>query len=1413
MPVIRQKQQSFTNRIAVPRLDSGGTELWESISRNASSIAEIAFKKRDEAAVKDSKNVANQYSNEELTLLDPNTGEPKVLSDYDFNPRAEEAFSTIIKQRYVNTISNNIELRSKEFRLNSNSPAEYKSNMSHYLAELSNGAEGGFFKNHIESVGTQRLALTHLEFLATDKKEQQERQRVLFSQDINSSIEEYKTNLINNVPIEELTKAREKIFNNFQPALLSKTLTAPQIANYTKSIKIAEAVSSTSATYNSLSNTTKKLAYLEKMKVNPETIPIFNLLDAKSRATVFENLNGIRRVQEAVATNEVEIAVNQSENKLSVVTASINSNNFSNQTNNIYKRYRNTYSRIILHELNSQDGSSIVDQIRTLNLDENLTNDAKKKTINNFAQGVFEPLYQDLASLTSTNEEKNLITSILSRGSVLESDDVSENVDRVLNSIFDLEHVIKRQHLFPDEKIFNTLTEIYGKSLNKSELNLNSAEAAKELKIQNARNFDKKIIAKYDMGKNPAQVFQNYAELKIIGNDAERNQAESAITSSWLSLIGNMPTEQRDALLEHLKLGGQSDLILTPENELLIETIQTDFDLAETLTSSLETWQKNFKDTTKYKTGEAENAFNTELRLETLIKDNKESLTIYETLINNKDFKNIPLTEQDKFRNKAQDALQNTNVIRINELNLQDLNSVLAYHVLDEAGKKEARKALSPEALKVAVLHDTLLSTQYSGGTDSVSFNKSIKATIDSKITSMKDFIAKQKIIEKEKVISTNWQNGNLHINDSNRKLVNKFLKNQDYFGPDGLFSGEPNYNSEQQNLLLLNEIVPEEFISLAKDIATNSNIGDVGSSVSDLFYDNNGVKTPVNTNQFMKIIHFAQKAVEERRTGQWNMKHEDIVRLSEFSNLISDGNNRINSYEDAVNYFRAEELKPKITSEEINKVSDSINGLTTSSKTNKSNKTVGNDGEEIIIYPDSLAVLIAPKIYGKSKNETERITQHYAQYFTPEFPIFHGLVNTGNDSGAVTSNQHLSASLMEAAIDYNITITPKTTATFMGEVYSAHIDASETLNALSNDNNFKVIISGNTLANAVFPAEFADVVLDFAQMNSFANLHNPPSILGMVDYVVPNFLDGGFSGEKLSMWNDETTALLDMSASQETNLDGTLKIVTPSRFNLISGAVDIAIPDTVFGKKMPWYNEISKDRDLFMEYAFGGDDKLKEARRYLSGINNDVNDPQYQSLKKWLKKNHNFDLETMSVYMKKTDDGFIMFDSNDNIISKGEGENKKPINVLLPKDNEALLEQNRNEMESLAAAGLADREAELLYLSKEELLARQERITKGIEHNKILYDMNENDSFNKKLMRFIAKGRVGSLTNNLTEEKNMILDKKSIPIINWFKKNQNKVPFKNDTNVFNPLGDSKFRKLYNTPISNPFKNKTNVFE
>lgn len=1408
MPVIRQKQQSFTNRIAIPRLDGGGTELWESISRNASDVAEIAFKKRDEAAVKDSQNVANQYSNEELTLLDPNTGEPKVLSDYDFNPRAEEAFSTIIKQRYVNTITNNIELRSKEFRLNSNSPAEYKSNMAHYLAELSNGAEGGFFKNHIESVGTQRLALTHLEFLATDKKEQQEKERVLFSQEISSSIEKYKKDLINNVPIEELTKTRKQIFNNFQPALLSKTLTAPQIADYTKSIKIAEAVSATSATYNSLSNTTKKLAYLEKMKLNPEEIPFFNLLDAKSRATVFENLNGIRRVQEAVTANEVEIAVNQSENQLSVVTASINSNNFSNQTNDIYKKHPNSYSKIILQNIDSQDGSSIVEQIRTLNLDKNLTNDAKKKTINNFAQGVFEPLYQDLASLTSTNEEKNLITSILSRGSVLESDDVSEDVDRVLNSIFDLEYVIKRQDLFPDEKIFNTLTEIYGKSLNKSELNLNSAKAAEELKIQNARNFDKKIIAKYNMGKNPAQVFQNYAELKIIGNDAERKQARSAITNSWLSLIGNMPTEQRDALLEHLKLGGQSDLTLTPENELLIETIQTDFDLAEILTSSLETWQKNFKDTTKFKAREAEIAVNTELRLEELIRNNKESINIYELLINSKDFKNIPLTEQDKFRNKAQDALQNTNVIRINELNLQDLNSVLAYHVLDEAGKKEARKTLSPEALKVAVLHDTLLSTQYSGGTDSVSFNKSIKATIDSKITSMKDFIAKQKIIEKEKVISTNWQNGNLYINDSNRKLVNKFLKNQDYFGPDGLFSGEPNYNSNQENLLLLNEIVPEEYISVAKNIATNSNIGDVGSSVSDLFFDNNGVKTPVNTNQFMKIIHFAQKAVEERRTGQWNMKHEDIVRLSEFSNLISDGNNRINSYEDAVNYFRAEALKPKLTSSEIKTVSESINGLTTSS-----NKTVGNDGEETIIYPDSLAILIAPKIYGKSKTETERITQHYAQYFIPEFPVFHGLVNTGNDSGAVTSNQHLSASLMEAAIDYGIAITPKTTAFFMGEVYSAHIDASKTLNALSNDNNFKVIVSGNTLANAVFPAEFADIVLDFAKVNSFANLHNPPSILGMVDYVIPDMFDSGFSGEKLSIWNDETTALLSMSASQERNLDGTLKIVTPSRFNLISGAVDIAVPDTVFGKKMPWYNEISKDRDLFMEYAFGGDDKIKEAKRYLSGISNDVNDPQFQSLKKWLKKNHNFDLETMSVYMKKTDNGFLMFDSNDNIISTGEGEKKKPINVLLAKDNEALLEQNRIEMESLAAAGLADREADFFYLSKEELLARQERITKGIEHNKILYDINENDSFDKKLMRFVARGRVGSLTNNLTEEKNMILDKKSIPIINWFKKNTNRIPFRNDNNVFNPLGDSKFRKIYNTPISNPFKNKTNVFE
>tara|TARA_R110002012_G_scaffold140155_2_gene297655 strand:- start:4018 stop:8259 length:4242 start_codon:yes stop_codon:yes gene_type:complete len=1413
MPVIRQKPERLTQPINVTRTNTGGAELWETISNNASELTNIVLKKREAQSINQAQDIANLYSNDEITALDPVTNEPKILSEYNFNPQADAAFEQIIQQRFSDTINNSIQLKDKELYQNSPTAEAYKKSMSQYLAELSNGVENGAYKNLIESVGTQRLSLTHLNFLAEEKKANQEKIQRETSLIVNSKVDDYINNLDNNVDLKTLANSREDLFNRLQPAVDSGSITFPQKQQLKRKIQIAEAGLFLRSEYIKLKTERKKAEFINGLVKRPEDYPFFKVLDTKSRNSVIESISAIKRTDDNIAQIEAKELKNLVSNKLTNVNELNNQNNYLD----IYNENPKAYARVVTD--NQIELITILDQYK-----KDFSEDDYNKTVNNILTNTYEPLIQDLIHQTKNQEEKSLYKAILSRGNLHNVDVLDNKAERILSDIFKLKSVYKRLGL-ESPKAFKNLSERYNNGTDNSSLEKITKENNLKIKQNNLKKFNKELNINLEIKdkKSLSKAIEYFNNIVITGTADQKKDATLILRDNLKAEIDDLGFGETQAILEHLQLDGNSELPLSLKAQNIINAINdTEGDFKSKIITNIKDYVQNFRETASFKTKENEANLLVSQEIDDFIKNYFDN-DIHAKLINMPNFKTLGEVAQNKFRTNAQDILENLNVIGISVLDNDEIISLTDYVNADTKNKFLLKKDLTPRALVIAERLDANLDSTFAGGADTVTMNDGFKNDLKIRQGILKAELKKQQEQKEKLIVNTNWENGILAIDNNNEKQVEELIDNLDLFGVDGLF-GDGSYDSNKAKLLLQNGIIGNELKGLLKQIVEYSDKGEVGEAIPSLFINKDGQRISITENQFAKVLQFVQTAYNNRNFDQWGMKHDDIALIENMSDLMV--NQGLNTFDEIVRYNRIQNSIPTNLTQTIKQLEKNVGSLT-----NQDNNEV--DGKQI--YPDSFMEAVAAAQFGKtSENEKENILNEMAQYWQPEYDILKGLVNTGNDFDAIHSNKNIASSIMRAALENNVTITPKTVAMYMNNISEALEHSSVTLNKQAGG-NFKVIITGESLAQAVFPDEIINEVLDFVKTDAFSGIHSDSwhsSISGPIDYLLPDWLDGNFTGKNLSIWNQSTDAFLKQNIREVINTDGTKKTETASRFNLWKGAVDALVPDKFFGKPMFWQTTVSPDRDLFLEWAFGSKSKEMELRTYLGTISNDPNNPSYQALKKWLKDNYNYDMETMRVSLMHTEDGFVMRDSTDNIIlhSKDDPDGKfkkgDPVIVNHLSNDEKLLDANKEEIKNIREGNLADYKSSFMYLSKEDLLARQKRITEGLEKNKILYDSSrdleiptslnkiinqdlsgKNISLNKKFMKFIAKGRVGSVTNNLTDEKNMILNNDSIPLINWFKKNANTIPYKNNKPAF------KFKKIIKKSNPNVFKNKTNVFK
>ena len=172
MPVLRQKRTVTNAPIGVARINTGEAELWETIRANAKNVASTAFTNLKKESLNEAQELALNEDIDKVRTINPTTGKLEALELYNMNSDARVAYKRIIDSRFEKSISDEIQLKSKEFALiNKISPQAYEEKFSQYLAGMVNNAPEGMYKGMIEEAGTFYLASTKMNLTETRRKE------------------------------------------------------------------------------------------------------------------------------------------------------------------------------------------------------------------------------------------------------------------------------------------------------------------------------------------------------------------------------------------------------------------------------------------------------------------------------------------------------------------------------------------------------------------------------------------------------------------------------------------------------------------------------------------------------------------------------------------------------------------------------------------------------------------------------------------------------------------------------------------------------------------------------------------------------------------------------------------------------------------------------------------------------------------------------------------------------------------------------------------------------------------------------------------------------------------------------------------------------------------------------------------
>ena len=227
MPVLRQKRTVTNAPIGVARINTGESELWETIRANAKTVASTAFNTLKKESLNEAQELALNEDIDKVRTINPATGELEALELYNMNSDARAAYKRIVDSRFEKSISDEIKLKAQEFALIENiSPQRYEEKFSQYLAGMVKNAPEGMYQGMVEEAGTFYLASTKMNLTQTRRREIKVKNKQLFITEVNEV-----QNNFNEMDFVERKKAYEKLLEkvNLNVTADSNSYSGPEI--------------------------------------------------------------------------------------------------------------------------------------------------------------------------------------------------------------------------------------------------------------------------------------------------------------------------------------------------------------------------------------------------------------------------------------------------------------------------------------------------------------------------------------------------------------------------------------------------------------------------------------------------------------------------------------------------------------------------------------------------------------------------------------------------------------------------------------------------------------------------------------------------------------------------------------------------------------------------------------------------------------------------------------------------------------------------------------------------------------------------------------------------------------------------------------------------------------------------------
>lgn len=169
MAVIREKRQFRNKRIGVVRMDTGESQMWQTVASAADSLTQQAFKQASIEAQNKGKEFAQSVGEESLRTIDPSTGKPQAYkAPSSFGTIAQAAFEETLDRRYIRTVEREIQDKANEtylkYEFDPQGVEKYSQVMEDYVGGMTKHADKRF-EGIVRDTGAAYIASTKFNLL------------------------------------------------------------------------------------------------------------------------------------------------------------------------------------------------------------------------------------------------------------------------------------------------------------------------------------------------------------------------------------------------------------------------------------------------------------------------------------------------------------------------------------------------------------------------------------------------------------------------------------------------------------------------------------------------------------------------------------------------------------------------------------------------------------------------------------------------------------------------------------------------------------------------------------------------------------------------------------------------------------------------------------------------------------------------------------------------------------------------------------------------------------------------------------------------------------------------------------------------------------------------------------------------